>query len=67
MLSHRLLGRFLHENGGIILRNLNLKYGCNPHQKPARIYMEDRELPIKILNGNQDTSICWMPLIPGSW
>ncbi|NLX91758.1 MAG: phosphoribosylaminoimidazolecarboxamide formyltransferase [Firmicutes bacterium] len=36
----------------MILQSLNLKYGCNPHQKPARIYMEDRELPIKILNGN---------------
>ena len=29
-----------------------LKYGCNPNQKPARIYMEDgSELPVKILNG----------------
>lgn len=29
-----------------------LKYGCNPHQKPARIYTRDRDLPLKILNGN---------------
>ena len=29
-----------------------LKYGCNPNQKPARIYMEDgSELPVEILNG----------------
>lgn len=28
-----------------------LKYGCNPHQKPARIYTEGKPLPIKILNG----------------
>lgn len=31
---------------------LELKYGCNPNQKPARIYMENgAELPIKVLNG----------------
>jgi phosphoribosylaminoimidazolecarboxamide formyltransferase/IMP cyclohydrolase len=28
-----------------------LKYGCNPHQKPARIYTDNKPLPIKILNG----------------
>ncbi|MBZ4669913.1 MAG: transformylase/IMP cyclohydrolase PurH (only cyclohydrolase domain in Aful) [Oscillospiraceae bacterium] len=28
-----------------------LKYGCNPNQMPARIYLENRELPIEILNG----------------
>ncbi|MDD2586120.1 MAG: phosphoribosylaminoimidazolecarboxamide formyltransferase [Syntrophomonadaceae bacterium] len=28
-----------------------LKYGCNPHQKPARIYGKNKTLPIKILNG----------------
>ena len=33
------------------MKELNLKYGCNPNQKPARIYMEDGELPIEILNG----------------
>ena len=28
-----------------------LKYGCNPNQKPSRIYMEDgSELPIKVLS-----------------
>ena len=33
------------------MKELELKYGCNPNQKPARIYMENGELPIKILNG----------------
>ncbi|MEN6462398.1 MAG: phosphoribosylaminoimidazolecarboxamide formyltransferase [Syntrophomonas sp.] len=28
-----------------------LKYGCNPHQNPARIYSENKTLPMKILNG----------------
>ena len=30
---------------------LELKYGCNPNQKPARIYLENGELPLKVLNG----------------
>ena len=33
------------------MNELKLKYGCNPNQKPARIFMKDGELPIKILNG----------------
>ena len=32
-------------------KELELKYGCNPNQKPSRIYMEDGELPIQVLNG----------------
>jgi len=28
-----------------------LKYGCNPNQKPARIFMQDGELPLKVLSG----------------
>ena len=36
----------------IDMNELELKYGCNPNQKPSRIYMEDgSELPIKVLNG----------------
>lgn len=31
---------------------INLKYGCNPHQKPAQVCMEEGELPFNILNGN---------------
>jgi len=34
------------------MREMQLKYGCNPHQKPARIYMKNGELPIAVLNGN---------------
>ena len=30
---------------------LELKYGCNPNQKPARIYMTEGELPVTVLNG----------------
>ncbi len=34
------------------MKELELKYGCNPNQKPSRIFMEDgSELPIKVLNG----------------
>ncbi len=32
-------------------KELELKYGCNPNQKPSRIFMENGELPIKVLNG----------------
>ena len=33
------------------MKELSLKYGCNPNQKPARIYMEQGELPIEVLGG----------------
>ena len=33
------------------MKELELKYGCNPNQKPSRIYMEEGELPIKVLSG----------------
>ena len=34
------------------MNELELKYGCNPNQKPSRIFMRDRsDLPIKVLNG----------------
>ena len=33
------------------MHEFELKYGCNPNQKPARIYMKNGELPIEILNG----------------
>ncbi len=33
------------------MTELELKYGCNPNQKPSRIYMEKGELPIEVLNG----------------
>ena len=35
-----------------IMKELALKYGCNPNQKPSRIYMDDdRDLPIEVLGG----------------
>ena len=33
------------------MNEIELKYGCNPNQKPSRIFMEEGELPIKVLNG----------------
>ena len=34
------------------MKELQLKYGCNPNQKPSRIYMEEgQDLPIKVLSG----------------
>ena len=33
------------------MKELSLKYGCNPNQKPSRIFMEKGELPIEVVNG----------------
>ena len=33
------------------MKELELKYGCNPNQKPARIFVEQGELPVTVLNG----------------
>lgn len=33
------------------MKELQLKYGCNPNQKPSRIYAEEGELPIEVLGG----------------
>ena len=33
------------------MQEYELKYGCNPNQKPSRIYMQNGELPIRVLNG----------------
>ena len=34
------------------MKEMELKYGCNPNQKPSRIYMEDgSDLPIEVLCG----------------
>ena len=33
------------------MKELALKYGCNPNQKPSRIFMEEGELPIEVVNG----------------
>lgn len=34
------------------MKEMELKYGCNPNQRPARIFMKEGDLPIKVLNGN---------------
>lgn len=33
------------------MKEIALKYGCNPNQKPARIFMNEGELPVEVLNG----------------
>ena len=33
------------------MKELELKYGCNPNQKPARLSMDQGELPLQVLNG----------------
>jgi AICAR transformylase/IMP cyclohydrolase PurH len=36
----------------MIMNEIQLKYGCNPNQKPARIFMADgSHLPVEVLNG----------------
>ncbi len=34
------------------MKELALKYGCNPNQKPSRIFMTEGSLPVEVLNGN---------------
>lgn len=34
------------------MKNYTLKYGCNPHQKPAEIRVDAAKLPLQVLNGN---------------
>ena len=33
------------------MNEMELKYGCNPNQKPARVFMKNGDLPFKVLNG----------------
>ena len=54
--------------------SLELKYGCNPNQKPSRIFMQQGELPIEVLNGRpgyinfmdafNSWQLLWQPLMP---
>lgn len=67
------LGRFYPESagifnlqGGINVKELQLKYGCNPNQKQARIYMKDGELPIEVLNGRPGYINFWTHSTAGS-
>ena len=41
--------RFLHY--AFFMKELELKYGCNPNQKPARVFVEEGDLPVTVLNG----------------
>ncbi len=41
----------LNFKGEIFMKELELKYGCNPNQKPARVFMKNGELPFEVLNG----------------
>lgn len=34
-----------------VMKELELKYGCNPNQKPARVFVDEGDLPITVLNG----------------
>ena len=47
------------------MKELALKYGCNPNQKPARVYMSEGELPIVVLNGRPGYIILLVAL--NSW
>ena len=40
----------------IKMKELALKYGCNPNQKPSRIFMTEGELPIEVINGFKHVS-----------
>jgi phosphoribosylaminoimidazolecarboxamide formyltransferase / IMP cyclohydrolase len=33
-------------------QEIKLRYGCNPHQSPARVYLKDGKLPLKVVNGS---------------
>ena len=49
------------------MKEFELKYGCNPNQKPAKIYMKDgSELPVTVLNVVPATSISSMPSTPAA-
>ena len=49
------------------MNELELKYGCNPNQKPSRIYMNDgSELPIKVLCGRPGY-INFLDAFNGNW
>ena len=49
------------------MTELELKYGCNPNQKPSRIFMKEGELPITVLNGKPGYINLWTRFIRGSW
>ena len=49
------------------MNELALKYGCNPNQKPSRIFMQDgKDLPVEFSTANPVTSTFLMHLTHGS-
>ena len=55
--------------GGMKMNELELKYGCNPNQKPSRIFMADgsETSDQRYFAANRDISISWMRSMAGSW
>lgn len=50
------------------MNEMELKYGCNPNQKPARVFMHnDKDLPFQVLSGRPGYTTCWTPSMAGSW
>ena len=50
------------------MNEIQLKYGCNPNQKPSRIFMEDgSDLPVTVRTASPDISISWMLSTAGNW
>ena len=55
------------EGGRDVSDEMVLRYGCNPHQKPARILSRSGELPVRVLSGSprymnfMDALIAWQP------
>lgn len=37
------------------MKELELKYGCNPNQKPARVFVKEGDIPFTVLNGKPST------------
>ena len=50
------------------MKEFELKYGCNPNQKPARVFMADgSDLPLPSFPAGRGTSIFWTPSTATSW
>ena len=50
------------------MKELELKYGCNPNQKPSRIYMEAAgNFPSRYYAEGRDILTSWTRLMGGSW
>ena len=50
------------------MKELELKYGCNPNQKPSRIFMEDGvSCPFRCCAADRDISTFWTLSTAGSW